>query len=246
MLRTSFSEMSLILGLDINVILSDNRKISIKIPNMKEMYENVKLDYFFRILNIDLEKVFEEMSNISFEATTLQGVFIGMKLQEIDIDVVEEGLSIISDDLKLTKKGIALNDIPLEEKDLQYIKNIVLVGVGMMTMEDFRKAEIFLSESEIDKELREKQERIDKIKKKKQKVLQKKIDTQSVTMPEVIITILSLIPGTTIESLRELNQFSLQWLYKYAQKMVYDRIYVTAAGFGNLPKGDKYKFITEK
>lgn len=245
MLRTSFSEMSLILGLDISVILSDNRKTSIKIPNMKEMYENVKLDYFFKILSIDLEKVFEEMSNISFEATTLQGVFIGMKLQEIDIDVVEEGLSIISDDLKLTKKGIALNDIPLEEKDLQYIKNIVLVGVGMMTMEDFRKAEIFLSESDIDKELREKQEKIDKIKKKKQKVLPK-IDTQSVTMPEVIITILSLIPGTTIESLRELNQFSLQWLYKYAQKMVYDRIYVTAAGFGNLPKGDKYKFITEK
>lgn len=245
MLRTSFSEMSLILGLDINVILSDSREISIKIPNMKETYENVKLDYFFRILNIDLEKVFEEMSNISFEATTLQGVFIGMKLQEIDIDVVEEGLSIISNDLKLTKRGIAFNDIPLEEKDLQYIKNIVLVGVGMMTMEEFRKAEMLLSESDIDKELREKQEKIDSIKKKKQKGLPKE-DTQSVAMPEVIITILSLIPGTTIESLRELNQFSLQWLYKYAQKMVYDRIYVTAAGFGNLPKGDKYKFITEK
>lgn len=237
-LKTNFNEEVLLLGLDIKFETSLGQQIIINIPKIKDIIGDDNLGRFLQIISIDLNKIKEENVSLGFDAETLQGVFIGSKMYGYDQEVIEEGLRFILPGTSYTKAGIAVDDQVLLEQDLQLIKNIILVGTGKMSMEDYTTQEKRLGETEIDRLTRENEERIAKIKKSANDSKGKEI-----TFAEGMITIISMLPGISLENIRELNMFSYKWLLKYAERMAADRIHVVAAGFGNLKD---YKFITDK
>lgn len=242
-LKTNFSEEALLLGVDIMVEMENGKTLAIKIPTLGYAYSSLTYDHFLRILNLDPEKLSEDITNNLFQAQTLQGLFVGMKFNNIDLDVMDEHLPKIIPGAVLTKRGIEFEDEPIPEKDLQYIKQVILVGAGVITMRDFNKRVTSLNETEIDRINRENQEKIDKIKGKANKSTDDIESGETISIEQAMGNIILLLPGTTLKDIRELNQFSFQWLSKYASGLISDRIIVSAAGMVGLKD---YKFVTER
>ena len=62
-LKTNFNVDSLLFNSDITVQLDDKKEVTIKIPTLKEMSENLSLGRFVGILSTELEKSQEAFSN---------------------------------------------------------------------------------------------------------------------------------------------------------------------------------------
>lgn len=239
-MQTNFNIESLLFNADITVKLDDKKEVKIKIPTLKEMNENLSLGRLVGILNTELEKSQEAFSRTEFEFETLQGLFIGLQLSGIEVETIKESLPLLIQGVSYTKRGIEVDDRPLEEAELQYIKDIILVGTGKLSFEEFQKISDSREETEIEKKQRENQERIDAIRKKEDVPQEESFIDRDKAMANILL----MLPGWTLKDIGELNGFSFNWLHKFASAMITERFIVSAAGFGGLPKD--YKFITEK
>lgn len=242
-MKLSLSKQALIYNLPIILDLGKGERIKVNIPSMAELLEDIELDSLVKVLSSSLEELSSNSVETGFVFSTYSGLFV--TLYHTD-SVLKAPIEKLFEGTTLTPQGLFYKEKELDENTLWYLTHIIKVGCGYMSYEEFTKTEVLLEESEVAKRIRESEERINKIRSKRENKAETFTAGPGVSPEDGIISILSMIPGITLTEVISLNVFGFNWFYNYAVQLAYDRISVVAAGNGLLGKNKQYKFVTDK
>ena len=198
--------------------------IKLKIPTMKMVLDDDKIINFLTLLS---NKDGFWSNNGYFIANNAYEFLLGIH-NFIDKEFFKNIWEYIFPNLILDNRSIKCGDIDITPEELSIVVDMLLVGCNFKDYEDFEKSSIENTDSELsewDKKLKENEERIKKTKSKSN-------SKHEIKMDEVFISIIHIFPQFTINSLMEMNYFSIMYLFKWSQKIIVQRVNDIAAGNG--------------
>lgn len=234
--QTSQFDYLYLLNIPVPIVLTSGELITLKTPNIYDyhLYDGYrKIEDLFLIPLEDLEK---NAYNYGFVAEGYLELILGAKSQDMENSMFEL-LEEISG-LKIDKRSITCNGVPLIEEDVLQLRYAYLLSTGKVDIngELIGEAPEAEPEDEMTRKLREHEERIKAIRGENSSV------NGQISFKDMLMLIMYELNKSSKE-LQELNFFGLYELYSLALKAAYDKIEKTAAGNGLLPKDKAYQNI---
>ena len=233
--QTSQFDYLFLLNIPIPIDIGQGQTVSIKTPSISEFYQDQDYRKLEALFLMQIDEIQESPQVYGFVANNYLELILGAKMVSEDGEIFSL-LERISN-IKITKKNITCNGVPLREEDILELRFAYLVSLGHMDINGKLKGKAGKeSEDEFTRKMREAEEKIKGIRGATEEAEKK------ITFKEMLLFIMVEL-NKSHEELSKLNFYGLYELFEIAQRASYDKIQKIAAGNGNLPEGKGYKNI---
>lgn len=217
----SVNKLMLLRNKDFYFVNENDKRIYFKVPNFDDYLADTNLSIFLSMLEIDKSQ-FKEMQIKNNYDLILAMLNNNMYLNEI-IPTLHKFIP----DLTIEGQGLFVNGEYIIPEELDFIILIWKIALGLEKVEILDNKELDPELSEFEKRIKEKEDKIKKIK--------NKVDTDSLDLDKVLITIMREF-SLTMSQILEMNLFTIFWYYVYALKISNYNIEVVAFGNGLIKK----------
>ncbi len=206
----------------------DDYEIAITIPVLKELYSDTHLLNFVGILKGNKQ---EDLNNLAFSFSTHYGFVLGLlklDLQTLSDDLLLKYYKKYFNGLSVTKHGFFFPDgKPLTEEQYLVLEEIFLIGCGEVPYRDLPpQSKPEESKSFLQKWEERKAALDDKVKKIKGS------NTRVQYLPErLLLGITHFLPSYTLQSLLEVNPFTLAELETFVIELENRSVFAIASAF---------------
>lgn len=250
--RTNFNSISLISGVDIQIIF-DDKNIKFVPPNLITLFSDLNFNDFYAILKQDISDFNKNINLLKFEGVTnryamLQTVLLLESKTNNKLEI-EQILKKIFPEVEIINNSLFFNKKEISSDEFDLLFEFLLVSCGDKLLKDIQeiitKGQMHSGEIEKNKKLKEfelkKKEAEEKILAAKNKRNRKnksntKGSESKITIDQIVIAVMYEFPSLTIDRIYQMNLFTLLEFWKYVSKVVDNQIQIIAAGNGNIKK----------
>jgi hypothetical protein len=216
-IRSTFEKNSLINHLAVEFSLDSRRNIKFTYPTIEELLSDLDLQLFITLIGLTKEKLKESKIQVNFPVDSRGEIISNF------IGFTDYGLVLIKYFLKYIQNseqkddGLYVGGIKINSKEFDYIAWIILISCGVEQVQDeeispVKKVEKLSPEmEEILKKQKEAEERLNKIKQKKNK-------TSGFTIEQIMLAITYEF-GTPMKDLVKLNYYSVFWYFGFVGRV---------------------------
>lgn len=243
--KDNFSETSLLFSQPVTFLLFDDNnkyqftpdyKFTMQIPTLKLFYFNEEIQRLAGLLNTsitDLQKQFTRILNFTSHFNLIQGILL-LNAKELNdyLQLVIDSFNILGVNMyiktidKINK--LYIDDFEVNEPLFTRLIRIILMSLALKKQSDFID----------DPQMREMQEKIDRIKNQGKNIR----GNESTDFKNAFI-ILTYEFGYKPEEILNMTQYTINLILSYTSKSIRYKTTLIAAGNGNTKK---VKFITDK
>lgn len=241
----NFNEQSLLLNSTIFYIKEERpNPVLIKIPLIRDSVDDPNFNTFLSFMFLR-EEDYKKMGLIMKVESAAQGLIALLReSREIRLQLgsyIEKYLL----KSEVSSKGILVDDIPLTEQEVDFFRKIILVSYGVERLEEVEdKQEELKKMGAAERAVYEKQKetlkRLEEAKKRKQKISSE----DQVNLSKIIVGVMKEFT-MTLEDIKDLNYYTLYYLFSYVFKIDHYDFMKRAAASGNLAKNAKIKHWLE-
>lgn len=233
--NTNFSELTLLRNTEMYWVSDDGNIIKVKIPTIGQLADDGDLNVILRyILAEDFIKENEDM---------YAAIIRTCNSHSLIKQAIIENINKVLDDFQIVNNYIYCGGIRLKLIDLKFITHVLKVGLGMREFAPWpppahktkQKTEIDDKFDKLKARMRAADERIRRIKNK----------NRDQSLLSDIFTSVGYEFKLSLDSIFEMNYYSLMMYYKQVGKIDIYRLNSIAMANGNLKKNAKHKYFTK-
>lgn len=236
--QTSQFDYLFLLNIPVPIVIKGGEVFNLKTPSIYDYHTNHNYKLIEQLFMVSMLELQFDPTKYGFVAENYLELILGLKITdgENELFTLLEEIS----GLKITKKNITCNGVPLVEEDVLNLRYTFLLAVGRVDINgNFIGSDASDGEDELSKRVRESEARV-------KAILNSNDDkNEAHTFKEVLLLIMYEL-NRSFEELQKLNFFGISELYKLANSATYDKISKVAAGNGLMSKDQTYKNILSK
>lgn len=221
----------------------DQEPILIKLPTIRDSVEDANFDMFVSLLFLKVED-YQKMGLVMKIESAAQGLIALVRESSAVRKQTEYFFEKFLINSKLSSKGVLVNDIPLTEEEVEFFRKVILITYGVEKLEEEKDSVDTSKMGAAEKAIYDRQQetlrRLEEAKKRKQKVSSE----DQVNLPKIIAGVMKEFT-MTLEDIKDLNYYTLYYLFSYVFKIDHYDFMKRAAASGNLAKNAKIKHWLE-
>lgn len=234
--RTNFSKTALLSNSKI-IVEFDDKTVELIPPTLNQYLHDLEMIQTLGILRIEPKDFNEQVSESNFIVDSKMGVLLSIfDLKQFNGDKIKQTLFKLFPNLTYGRTEIFCEGLPLSNEEFDLLLKMLQISC------DEQKFEVLSpksqEDSEIEKKLKEQQNKINQLKKKTQEVKQENSNTE-ITMDQIVMALCYEFPAFTPDYIFNMNVFSVMYYYSYIGKIIDNKIQIVAAG-NRLTKEFKY------
>lgn len=218
----SVNKLTLLRNKDFYLVNDKEKLISFTVPSFEDYISNSYLNVFLSLLEIDRSK-YEGLPIESDHALVLFLIEKQMYTEEVFFTLHK-----YIPDLKIELKGFFVGEEYLTPDDFNFIISVWRVALGIIGYEDWISGAGKKQEPELDefeKKIKEKEEKIRKIKSKSDTTSNNNTD-----LDRILITVMKEF-NLKMSDLLPMNMFTIFWYYRYGLKI--NNYHIESIAYGN-------------
>lgn len=235
--NTNLVEQNIILNATIAYSFEENSKpILVKIPTIRDSVEDPNFNMFLSLIYLKMEdyKKMGLMTKVENEGQALIAVIReSREIREQVKPFIERFLlnSVVS------VRGVEVDGKTLGAAEIDYFRKIILMSFGVEKVEEVKDdtSKMGAAERAIYERQQETLRRLEQAKKKKEKVHK---ENGQIDLPKIIAGVMKEF-NMTLEEIKDLNYYTLYYLFGYVFKIDHYDFMKKAAASGNLAKNSK-------
>lgn len=234
--RTNFSKTALLSNTKI-IVEFDDKTVELIPPTLNQYLHDLDMIQTLGILRIEPKDFNEQVSESNFIVDSKMGVLLSIfDLKQFNGDKIKQTLFKLFPNLTYGRTEIFCEGLPLSNEEFDLLLKMLLISCDEQKFEALSPKS--QEDSEIEKKLKEQQNKINQLKKKTQEVKQANSNTE-ITMDQIVMVLCYEFPAFTPDYIFNMNVFSVMYYYSYIGKIIDNQIQIVAAGNG-LAKEFKY------
>lgn len=236
---TNFIPQNIVLNAKISYSFDNSKEpILVAMPTIRDSIEDINFNLFLSLLFLKVED-YEKMRLKMKVETPTQG-FLALIRESRDVrEQIQPYIEKYLIGGSLSVSGIQIGERILTAEEVEYFIKIMLVSFGVEEYKKEKEKEDFSHLSEAERKILERQqktlERLEAAKKRKEEVRSK--DGQ-IDLPKIIVGVMKEF-HMSLEEIKNLNYYTLYYLFSYVFKIDHYDFMKQAAASGNLAKKTK-------
>lgn len=247
-IETTYDKTSIILNMPIEFSMDSRRPIRFRLPTIRDFISDLGFKKFISLISLTPESIRDSNIPVNFKVDTWGDLIQGLMLFTDFNTLMTNYFAKFIEKCSIDKSGLVVNETKILSYELEYIAHIILVSLMLVEFDiDYTntKAQAVEKEPELsptEKAMMLKQKAAEeKLKKAKNK---KSSGGDSLTLEEIMLAV-SYEFHKDLETLLDINYFSLIWQFGYVGYLDGHKLQQIMFGTGNT-KDKKYTYWLNK
>lgn len=245
--NTNFNSQALVLNSIIYFGKDEQEPIQVRIPTIRDSIKDVDFNVFLSVMFLevsDYEKMFMR-TKATEPAAGIIALIRESKEMRLKLKPYIERYIVGSE---VDVRGIVVRDRQLTVEEVSFFRDILLVSFGVKNFDDLNKqkkeedlSKMSVAERQAYERQKEILQRLENAKKRKQSV---KTKDEEIDFPKIVAGVMKEFK-LSLEEVKDLNYYTLYYLFSFVFKIDHYDFMKMAAASGNLSKKSKIKHWLE-